>query len=325
MSGIHSGGVLVHSENQELRLELLAAAKSLAGKLSKGVSAALIGSEVDEEGVQECLSHGADQVYTLEDPSLDVFSAETHSQALVQAVSVDRSEAVLVGGTRRGKALAPRVAASLETGCMTDCVALDIDGDRRLVGTRLTYGGSALARMVAVKKPQVATVPAKVFPAATLSQAVGRAVRLRPETRDTRLQILERMPRKTQGAGLENAEIVVACGRAIKRKEDLGMMDELAAVMGAELSCTRPLAADMNWMSEWVGLSGHKIRPKLYLSCGISGTIQHVAGIRDAKTILAINSDETAPIFNCADYGVVGDVYKIVPLLTARLKEFFGA
>jgi electron transfer flavoprotein alpha subunit len=324
MSGAEYKGVMTYSEDPELLLELLGAGRRLADKLGTQLSAVLIGHGIDEEKQKEAVRHGADKIYVVEDPKLETFNVEPYRAALLGAIRAYAPEALLIGGTKRGKELAPRVAMALETGCMTDCVALDVDGERRLVGRRLTYGGSTLADILCLKKPQLATIPPKVFEKPTPSERTGEVIPLKVELPESKVKIVERRKKQQAAFRIEDAPIVVSCGRGFKKKEDVKLLEELAEVLDAKVSCTRPLAADYHWMQEWVGLSGHKIRPKLYIAAGVSGTIQHVAGIRDAQTIVAINADEEAPIFNIADYGVVGDLYKVIPALTKALKEKLG-
>jgi electron transfer flavoprotein alpha subunit len=324
MSGAEYKGVMTYSEDPELLLELLGAGRRLADKIGTQLSAVLLGNIIDEEKRKETIRHGADKIYVVEDPKLETFSVEPYTAALLGAIRTYAPEVLLIGGTKRGKELAPRVAMALETGCMTDCVALDVDGERRLVGRRLTYGGSTLADILCLKKPQLATIPPKVFEKPTPSERKGEIIPLKVELPEFKVKVVERRKKQQVAFRIEDAPIVVSCGRGFKKKEDVKLLEELAEVLDAKVSCTRPLAADYHWMQEWVGLSGHKIRPKLYIAAGVSGTIQHVAGIRDAQTIVAINADEEAPIFNIADYGVVGDLYKVIPALTKALKEKLG-
>jgi electron transfer flavoprotein alpha subunit len=138
---------------------------------------------------------------------------------------------------------------------------------------------------------------------------------------EAKTEVVETKPLETSNVRIEEAELIVSCGRGLEKKDDRVLLDELAAVLCGQVGCSRPLAEDRKWFSEWVGLSGHKVKPKLYIACGISGVIQHVAGIRDAKVVVAINKDEQAPIFEVADYGVVGNLYEILPALKEALKK----
>ena len=324
MSGTGFKGVMAYSENHDLLLELLGVGRRLADKLGTELSAVLIGCGISEEKEKEAIKHSADKVYVVDDPRLEFFNVETYKPALLEVVKAGSPEVILIGGTKRGKELSPRVAAALDTGCMTDCITLDIDVEKRLTGRRMTYGGSTLAEVVCLKKPQMATVPPKVFEKPTPLDRTGEVVPLKVDLPEPKVKVVERREKQQATFRIEDAPTVVGCGRGFKKKEDVKLLEELAGVLDAKVSCTRPLAADYHWMQEWIGLSGHKIRPKLYVAVGISGTIQHIAGIRDAQTIVAVNSDEEAPIFNTADYGVVGDLYKVIPALTKELKEKLG-
>ncbi|MFB0543575.1 MAG: electron transfer flavoprotein subunit alpha/FixB family protein, partial [Candidatus Bathyarchaeia archaeon] len=292
--------------------------------LGTQLTALLVGHGISEEKRRGPFRYGADKVYVVEDPRLSVFSVEPYKTVLFGALKVDAPEVLLIGGTKKGKELAPRVAAALETGCMTDCTSLDVDEEGRLVGKRLTYGGSTIAEEVFLKKPQIATIPPKTFERPEPSERTGEVIPLKVDIPEPKVKVLEKKEKKRAGFKIEDAPIVVSCGRGFKKKEDIKLLEDLAEVLGAQVSCTRPLAADYHWLDEWVGLSGHKIKPNLYITAGISGTIQHVAGIRDAQTIVAVNTDEEAPIFNIADYGIVGDLYQVIPALTKALKERLG-
>jgi len=214
-------------------------------------------------------------------------------------------EILLMGATKRGKELAPRVAAALDTGCMTDCIKVDMDDQRRLVVERLTYGGSTIATEVSRRRPHMATIPPRTFQTPTPTGRAGEVVKLEVEVPKPRVTVTERKEKTKGGLALEEAPI----------------LEELAEALGASVGCSRPIAADNGWLEEWIGLSGLKVRPRLYVACGISGTIQHAAGIRDAQIIVSINSDEAAPILELSDYVVVGDLYKVLPALTKALKE----
>jgi electron transfer flavoprotein alpha subunit len=146
-------------------------------------------------------------------------------------------------------------------------------------------------------------------------------VKLDVKTEPPRTEVVETKPLEASNARIEEAKVIISCGRGLTKKEDKIMLDELASVLCGQVGCTRPLAEDRKWFTEWVGLSGHKVKPKLYIACGISGVIQHVAGIRDSKVIVAINKDPEAPIFEIADYGVVGDLYEMLPALKDALKK----
>jgi electron transfer flavoprotein alpha subunit len=311
---------MVYSEDYELLLEILGVGRKLADKLGVKLSAILMGHDLDEEK-SSLHKYGADKVYVLEDPILENFNVEPYRDALLEVVNTYPPNSIIIGGTKRGKELAPRVAASLETGCITDCTYLDFDEESRLVGQRLTYGGSTIADVVCTKKPYMATVPSRVFEKLEPSEREGEIIMLDFEVTEPKTKIVERKEKQKMGFDVGSAPLIISVGRGLKKKEDLKLLEELAEVLDTGIGCSRPLAADYNWLEEWIGLSGHTVKPDLYIACGISGTIQHVAGIRDSKIIVAINTNEEAPIFSISDYGIVGDLYKIVPALTKVLKE----
>jgi len=312
-------GVMVYSEERKLELQLLGAGRELADKLEVELYALLVGAGV--AGADDLIEHGADKVYVVDDAGLARFAVEPYRAAVLGAVRKASPEVLLIGATKRGKELAPRVAAALDTGCMTECVRLDVDEERRLVAERLTYGGSCIATEASRRRPHMATVPTRAFPIPQPSEGTGDVVRLEVEVPEPRAVVIERREKTRGDLGLEEAPIIVSAGRGFREREDLRLLEELAEVLGAKIGCSRPIAADSGWLEEWIGLSGRKVKPRLYLACGISGTVQHAAGIRDAQIIVAINRDEAANIFELSDYGVVGDLYRVLPALTRALKE----
>jgi len=191
----------------------------------------------------------------------------------------------------------------------------------RLVAQRLTYGGSTIATETCHSNPTVITVPTRAFEKQEPSERVAETIKIEVELPEPRVKVVERRPKSRGEADLENASIIVSAGRGFKAKEDLRLLEELAGVLGASMGCTRPVSADLGWMEEWVGISGKKVKPRLYVACGISGTIQHMAGIRDSQIIVSINSDESAGIHGQSDYSLVGDIYEVLPTLTRALRE----
>jgi len=312
-------GVMVYSEDVELELQLLGKGAELAAKLGSDLSALLMGSDVKD--AKTLIEHGADKVYIADHPKLAQFAVEPYRTGILEAVKKASPEIILLGATKRGKELAPRVAAALDTGCMTECIALDVDDERRLLAERLTYGGSCIAKEMSRKRPHIATIPPRTFQKPEPSKRDGKVIKLYFEIPVSKIAIVERKEKSRGEGGLEEAPIIVAAGRGLRQKEDLQLLEELANVLGAKVGCTRPIAADSGWLDEWIGISGLKVRPRLYIACGISGTVQHAAGIRDAQIIVSINNDEAANIFELSDYGVVGDLYKAIPALTKALKS----
>lgn len=304
--------LLVYSENRELAYQLLGKAAKLAEKMDSMVYC------LAEDEPEVYLSYGADKVLVAE---LGEKGVEPLRDALIEAVEISGAETVLLGATKLGKELAPRVAATLGVGCLNECNKVDyVDGE--IIVERLTYGGSTIAKEKSTSTPTIITAPPKSFEKYATEQKEGEIIQLEYQIPDTRVKVLERSEKPKGDQDLENADIIVSAGRGFKNKDDLKMLEALAeALGGAALGCTRPISADLGWMEEWVGISGKTVKPSLYITCGVSGQIQHVAGIRDSKIIVSINNDENAGIHGVSDYSIVGDIYEVVPALVEALKE----
>ena len=315
--------VLVYSDNKNLMLELLNKGSELAKELNKSLTAVIIGKD---DFSKEYIAHGADKVVVAE-TDLDQFKAEECTDIIEGIVKEDGSEIILIGSNKNGKELAPRLAAKFETGCITDCTNVYLK-DKKLTAERIVYSGNAVAVEQFNTTPQIVTVPSKVFdPLPKDDKHKGEVVKKKIDVEKSSSKILKVQEMKTEGANVEDAEIIVSCGRGFKDKNDIKMISDLAEVLkGRTVGCSRPIAADLKWLSEdhWIGLSGHKVKPKLYIAAGISGQIQHIAGMRDSGVIVAINKDPEALIFKSADYGIVGDLYEILPKLTDAIKTKMG-
>jgi len=313
-------GVWVFSDVHDLTLEMLGKGRELAEELQTELAAVLIGVAVQGKA-DELIKCGADKVYIVENPALERVQIEPYLSVLHELITSYKPEIMLIGSTKNGKPLAARLATRLDVGCVPDCARLSVDEQRRLVGERITYGGNAVAKIVLKTVPQIVTVPPRAFEKPQPKEKNGRIVRPEVKIVTSKTEIVETKPLETSSVRIEDAQIIVSCGRGLQKKEDKVLLDDLAGVLCGQVGCSRPLAEDRKWFSEWVGLSGHKVKPKLYVACGISGVIQHVAGIRDAKVIVAINKDEQAPIFEVADYSVVGDLYQILPALKEAIER----
>lgn len=310
-----------YSEDLGLALELLGKGRQLASGLGAELAAVALGSGA-EARAEELAQYGADKVYFVDHPNLATPTAEAYASALAALVNRYRPEALLIGATKRGNELAARLAALLNVGCVTNCIGIDVDaGARALLFSRLAYGGTAVSTIRCKERPQIATVPPRTFERAARAAKRGEVVKVDVEVEEPRVRVLELRRKEFRGARLEEAEVVIVAGRGVRRREDVAMLEELAGLLGGVVGYTRPLAFDLKWASQWVGMSGVTIKPKLYIGVGVSGAIQHVAGIRDSKVIVAINTDAEAPIFKAADYGIVGDLYAVVPELIKRIKE----
>jgi electron transfer flavoprotein alpha subunit len=304
---------LVYSELDELAFQLLGGAREIADHL--GVEVASLVSGDNEENH---FAYGADVV--IKPAGLEKFDADNMKAAVMAAVKKLDPRVILIGATKRGKELASRVASMLNVGCMNDCVNIELSDENKIIVERLTYGGSIISRQSCESVPMFITMPQGIFEK-KLFKRVGDVTEIMVEPVESKLRILEQRNKPKSNVDLENAQVIVSAGRGFKAKEDLRILEDLAEALGAQMGCTRPISADLGWMDQWVGISGKKVRPNLYIACGVSGTIQHVAGIRDSKIIVSINSDESAGIHGISDYSIVGDVYEVIPALAKAIKE----
>lgn len=313
-------GVWVFSEKYDLTLEMLWKGREIADKLQTKLTAVFAGHNIKEKA-GELIKCGVDKVYLIDNPALERFQAEAYLSVLHNLAANYKPEILLIGSTKNGKSLAARLATRLGTGCVPDCAGLSVNEEGRLIGERITYGGNAVAKVTFRSKPQIATIPARAFEKLEPEDRKGEVIELDVQIEGPKTEVVEIKPLETASVNIEEADVIISCGRGLEKKEDKALLEELAKIVNGQVGNSRPLAEDRKWFTEWVGLSGHKVKPKLYIACGISGVIQHVAGIRDSKTIVAINNDSEAPIFEVADYGVVGDLYEILPALTEALRK----
>ncbi len=327
--GLHQG-VWVFAEQREGRIkgvsfELLAKARELASSLNTGVSAVCFGSAVRD--AEQLIAHGADQVYLVQNPELAANPEDVLTDQLSQLIQQYKPEIVLAGATSLGRSFIPRVAAAVQCGLTADCTGLEIDIEKRqLLQTRPTFGGNIMATIICpASRPQMATVRPRTFkqgnPEASRTGQIVK-IDLDKEAVSSRTKLLNFVEDVTEKIKLDEADIIVSGGRGLGKPENFKIIADLAAAMGAALGSSRP-PVDEGWIaySHQVGQTGKTVAPKLYIACGISGAVQHMAGMQTADTIVAINSDSAAPIFEIATYGLVGDLFKIVPLLTEQLKQ----
>ena len=340
-------GVYVFAEQVDNKLsgiafELLGKAKDLAADLNAEVAAVLIGSDV--KGLaDELAAYGADKVIVVDDPELKEYRTEPYAHALASVIEKYKPEIMLVGATAIGRDLGPRVSARVKTGLTADCTSLEI-GDFPLVAapgkeseqkhnqllmTRPAFGGNTIATIACPdNRPQMATVrPGVMQKIAPIAGAKANVVEFNPGfTPDNRyVEILNVVKAVKSTANIMEAKILVSGGRGVGSKENFKLLEDLAEVLGGTVSCSRAVVEN-GWLPVdlQVGQTGKTVRPQIYFAIGISGAIQHVAGMEDSDLIIAINKDEDAPIFDVADYGLVGDLNKIVPALTAALKAELG-
>jgi len=317
--------VLVYSDDKKITFELLNKGREVAKELGEKLISVIIG-KADEKLSQEYISFGADNVFIAE-TDIDKFKAEEFANYLENIIKDTKSETIIIGSNKNGKELASRLAGRLDVGCIIDCTNIYLK-DKKLTSERIVYSGNAISVEQFNSKPAIVTVPSKVFdPLPKDDKRKGDIIKKKFDVKKSASKILKVQEMKSEGVNVEDAEIIVSCGRGFKKKEDIKMVKDLAdAIKGKTVGCSRPIAADLKWLSEdhWIGLSGHKVKPKLYIAAGISGQIQHIAGMRDSGIIVAINKDPEALIFKSADYGIVGDLYEILPKLTSAVKEKIG-
>ncbi len=306
--------------------ELVTKARDLADKLGEKVVALLLGHEV--ESLAESLIHqGADKVLVVDDKILADYTTDAFTIAVTSLITSRKPAIVLYGATSNGRDLAPRVAARLALGLTADCTGLDIDDERQLVQTRPAFGGNIMAEILCpYTRPQMATVRPNVFkPTEPDTSRTGEIekVDFSISPVQVRTRVLEKVSEVVEGMkSVEEADIIVCSGRGIKDPSNLELPKELAKLLDAAIGGSRPIV-DLGWLppTQQVGQSGRTVSPKLYFALGISGAIQHCAGMSSSEIIVAINKDEEAPIFELADFGIVGDIFAIVPEIIEEIKR----
>jgi electron transfer flavoprotein alpha subunit len=316
----------LHGELRRGTYELLGEGRRLADKLDVELSAVLLGDQV-QDLTKDLVARGADRIYLAQDPVLSHYRTGPYTDVLAGMVNRHKPEIVLISATPQGRDLAPRVAARLSAGLTADCTGLDIDeNDRLLVQTRPAFGGNLMATIVCREaRPQMATVRPGVMKA--LDPDAARAgeviqVPVHLDERSVLSKIVEIVQQEGDGqVNLQDAEIIVSGGRGLGKPENFALIRDLAEALGGAVGASRA-AVDAGWIPAYhqVGQTGRTVQPKLYIACGISGAVQHLAGMASSDCIIAINKDPSAPIFNIATYGVVGDLFEVVPALTKTLK-----
>jgi electron transfer flavoprotein alpha subunit len=311
-------------EIQGVSLELLGKGKELANKLDEKLTAILLGNNI-ENLANELIYYGADEVVVVDAKELDVFVTEPYTKALVHVINERKPEVVLIGATTIGRDLGPRVSARVHTGLTADCTSLEIDDEtRNLLMTRPAFGGNIMATIICPDhKPQMSTVrPGVMKKLERNEELTGEIINMSVEftSDDMNVQVLEYIKETTKKVNLEDASIIVAAGRGVG-EENIELLKELADLLGGQIAGSRA-AIDAGWLEKdrQIGQTGKTVRPTLYIACGISGAIQHVAGMEESEYIIAINKASDAPIFEVADLGIVGDVKQVVTSLISQLK-----
>lgn len=322
-------GVWVFAEQrngnpQGVTYELLGEGEKLACDLDEGLCAVLLGHNVS--GIaEELIQYGASKVYLVDDPALADFQDEPYAQVIAELVMEFQPSVFLFGATTVGRSLAPRIAVKLGTGLTADCTGLAIDKESKLLlQTRPAFGGNVMATIVCPKKrPQMATVRPKVMkPGKRNETQTGGIIKLSREISPPRARLLETFHGSEQRMNIQEADIVVSGGRGLEKPENFELLEELAKLLGGAVGASRA-AVDAGWIpyAHQVGQTGKTVRPKLYIACGISGAVQHLAGMSSSDVIVAINKDPNAPIFSVATYGIIGDAMEIIPALIAELQK----
>ena len=327
-------GVWVFAEQREgklqkVSLELLGEGRRQADKLGVKLTALLLGSNID--GLTKTLAeHGADEVLVADHKLLEHYTTDAYTKVICDLVNERKPGILFVGATFIGRDLGPRVAARLNTGLTADCTSIDVDvenGD--LLATRPAFGGNLMATIACPEhRPQMATVRPGVFAKVESDGANCNVekVNVQLTDADVRTKVLETVKTAKDIVDISEAKVIVSGGRGVGSKENFALLEELAKVLGGTVAGSRA-AVEKGWIDNayQVGQTGKTVKPSIYIACGISGAIQHVAGMQDSDMIIAINKDESAPIMKVADYAIVGDIKKVLPELIAQAKEIVDA
>jgi electron transfer flavoprotein alpha subunit/NAD-dependent dihydropyrimidine dehydrogenase PreA subunit len=323
-------GVWVFAEQRggklaRVSLELLGKAQELAGQLKEEVSALLLGSQVSAMA-DTLIKHGAARVFLVEHSALKDYRTIAYTEVVEELVKRYKPNILLMGATHLGRDLAPRVSRRVGVGLTADCTELTIDPDEGiLLQTRPAFGGNVMATIAnRYSRPQMATVRAGVMEPQPKPENKGNVITQEVSLSEERigLKVLEMVREEKKGVNLSDAKVVVAGGRGVGEADGFRVVKELAEALGGELAGTR-VAVEEGWIptDRQVGQTGQSVRPELYIACGISGAIQHRAGMMNSRYIIAINKDPRAPIFQVADWGIVGDLYEVVPEMIRQLKR----
>lgn len=321
-------GVLIlaeteHGKVHRVAYELLNKGRTIADACGESLSCLLLALDTFESSAcRELCLRGADQVYVMKSEAFQHPEEVLFAENIISFIEEKKPDTVLVGATHLGRSLAPRVAAALGTGLTADCTDLQVDEDGNLEQIRPAFSDNILAHIKTVTRPQMATVRYKEFQEAPVSDKARIEIKeIAPYIEENRSVKIEQAV-SIGDMDITDAEVVVAAGRGVRKEEDLALLQELADLLGGQVGVSRALVdAGMAPSSIQVGYSGNRVKPKVYIACGISGAPQHLAGMKEADVIIAVNNDPSAPIFNIADYGFVGDLYEVLPALTEHFRK----
>ena len=316
-------GVLVYSDVPKIRFQMITAGKKITSKLGGDVSVLLVGKSISDDDINAAAKHGADKVIVVEHSNLEQFDPTSYADAYQAAVEKVKPKYVLFGGTRPAVESAPRLATRYKTGIVFGCGGLVIDEEHNtVICGRVAMGGKAISKERIIKFPGVLIVPGGIHKIPDEVEPKAEIIKITDANISApKIKQVNKIPKERKGIPLNEAEKIVGVGRGFKKQDDLAMAQELANLLGnAVVGSTRPLAADYGWFKEWIGISGIVVRPKLYFAIGISGAAQHVMGVKDAGTIISINKNPEADMFEFSDYNVVGDLYQVLPELINELK-----
>jgi len=312
---------------KEVSFELLTRGRKLADKLGIELASVLIGNNINNDDLQEFIYRGADKVYVVNDPQLENFIVENYTNVLKDLISENKPEIIIAAATTSGRTLMPYLAVKVNAGLTADCTDLDIEENTgNLLQTRPAIGGNILATIKTPKhRPQMATVrPKSTRPAPKDENRTGEIINitLKPEMIDGRVERIGCKKNEQEDINIQDADVIIAGGRGLKKKDNFALIRGLAKHLDGVVGASRD-AVDRDWISypHQVGLSGKTVTPKLYIAVGISGAIQHLAGMKTADNIIAINNDPEAPIFKVADFGIVGDLFEILPTLNEQFSK----
>ena len=328
-SGIWVFCEFARGELVSVATELLGIGRTLADDRNVQLSAILLGHKTGESA-EKLIGHGADNVYRVDDPALELFTDDIYEKIVSDLIIAHKPEVVLAGATAIGRSFIPGVATTVDAGLTADCTKLEIrQEDGILLQTRPAFGGNIMATIVCPDtRPQMATVRPKVMKELPFdAQRRGQIIDITPATEQltSRIEVLESISEQQSKVNIQESDILVSGGRGLENEKGFELLTKLAESLGAKVSASRAVV-DAGWIPypHQVGQTGKTVAPKLYIACGISGAIQHVAGMQSSETIVAINRDGEAPIFNVADFGVVGDLYEIIPKLIDKIEEKRG-